>query len=285
MSPVILNGKLLAEKKKEALKEKVRHFQDIHQRPITLAVILVGNDPASSIYVNHKQKACQAVGISSKYIGLDSTIGETELLNTINELNNASSVDGILVQLPLPQHINKNRIIQSISIYKDVDGFHPYNTGLLAQGLNGLRPCTPKGVMELLAENDISVGGMNAVIVGASNIVGRPMAWELLKGSATPTLCHRKTTHIKRHIENADIVISATGNRQAINSDWLQEGQIIIDIGIHRLASGKLCGDIDFETAISRGVAAITPVPGGVGPMTVVSLLENTIQAAAQQIN
>jgi methylenetetrahydrofolate dehydrogenase (NADP+)/methenyltetrahydrofolate cyclohydrolase len=282
MSTVILDGKLLAEKKKVLLKQDVDNFQTTYHKSITLAVILVGNDPASSIYVNHKQKACQAIGISSKFISLDSHISQAELLSVIDSLNHDPTIHGILVQLPLPSHISKDKIIQSISVNKDVDGFHPYNTGLLAQGLKCLRPCTPKGVMELLSAYDLLVKSKNAVIVGASNIVGRPMAWELLKEYATPTICHRKTKNLKRHIEQADIVISATGNREAVNSDWLQPGQIVIDVGIHRLPSGKLCGDIDFEKAVSKGVAAITPVPGGVGPMTVVCLLENTIQAALE---
>lgn len=282
MSPIILDGKTIAEKKKAVIKQEVEVFQKKHQRPITLAVILVGDDPASSIYVNHKQKACQAVGIASEFIKLDSDIGQSELLEIIDKLNHDKAVDGILVQLPLPSHISKDLVIQSINVNKDVDGFHPYNTGLLAQGHNCLRPCTPKGVMELLAAYDLSIRGKNAVIIGTSNIVGRPMAWELLKAYATPTLCHSKTSNLQRHIEQADIVVSATGNRSAVNSDWLQPGQIVIDVGIHRLPSGKLCGDIDFDKAVSKNVAAITPVPGGVGPMTVVSLLENTLQAALE---
>lgn len=282
MTTLMLNGKVLAEQKKHLLKQEVINFEKTHKRPVTLTVILIGNDTASTIYVNHKQRACQAVGISSKFIALDSGIQEDELLNIINVMNNDPTVDGILVQLPLPTHISKNRIIQAISVHKDVDGFHPYNTGLLAQGLNCLRPCTPKGVMELMSAYDISLKGKNVVVIGASNIVGRPMALELLKVDATPTICHRKTSNLSQHVEAADVVISATGNRNAVNSDWFHSGQIIIDVGIHRLESGALCGDIDFKTALNKGISAITPVPGGVGPMTVVSLLENTLQAAVE---
>lgn len=280
MAPIILNGKALADKKKDSIKQTVTNFYKTYRRTIKLAVILVGDDPASKVYVRHKQSACQTVEIASEMIELSQDIEEQVLVDKINQLNQDEAVDGILVQLPLPQHINKDRILQTIAVDKDVDGFHPFNTGLLAQGHPTFRPCTPKGVIELLTAYDIVMAKKHAVIIGTSNIVGRPMAMELLLQNATPTLCHRKTLDLQYHIEHADIIISATGNRTAVNSDWFKPGQVIVDVGIHRLENGSLCGDIDFNAAIGKDIAAITPVPGGVGPMTVISLLENTLQAA-----
>lgn len=278
MTANIIDGKAIAQQVRCELKQRLqkRHTKGL----ITpgLAVILVGEDIASQIYVRNKRDACQDVGINSFAYDLRSTT-EVELLTLIQKLNIDPKVHGILIQLPLPSSINTARIIESIDPKKDVDGFHPSNLGLLAQGRPFLRPCTPFGVMRLLEYEKISLKGLNAVIVGTSNIVGKPMALELLNAGCTITLCHSATRHLQQHIQQADLLVSAMGKAGIIQSAWFKPKAIVIDIGITRGANGKLHGDIDFATA--KEIAGyITPVPGGVGPMTVAMLLENTLFAA-----
>lgn len=244
-----------------------------------LAVVLVGQDPASMIYVRHKRKACLEMGFHSRAYDLPENTAESELLALIERLNRDPEVHGILVQLPLPKHINTTRIIEAIAVAKDVDGFHPYNIGRLAQRHPLLRPCTPYGIIQLLDFYKIPVSGKHAVVIGASNIVGRPMALELLLSPATVTICHRFTANLEKFVRIADLLVVATGVKDVVNTDWLHEDQIIIDVGMHRNEDGKLRGDVDFEEARKR-VAWITPVPGGVGPMTITTLLQNTLFAA-----
>ncbi|GGI80678.1 bifunctional methylenetetrahydrofolate dehydrogenase/methenyltetrahydrofolate cyclohydrolase FolD [Legionella impletisoli] len=244
-----------------------------------LAVILVGDDAPSQIYVQNKRKACKEMGIQSLFYHLARDTHEEDLLSLINELNENREVDGILVQLPLPTHIESKTIIEHINPYKDVDGFHPYNFGRLAQGNPLLRPCTPYGIMRLLNYYDLSLQGKNVVVVGASNIVGRPMALECLLAGATVTICHRGTRNLKEHILNAEVIIVATGHHGVIKTEWLNKNHVVIDVGIHRNKEGKLQGDIDFDAA-KEVVAWLTPVPGGVGPMTIATLMMNTMLAA-----
>ncbi len=278
MSAFILDGKTVAAEMRGQLKTKIDALV-ANQKPLPqLAVILIGSDPASSIYVNNKKKACEEAGILSKSYHLPSTTREEELLDIIDELNRSESVDGILVQLPLPEHINTTKVIESISPDKDVDGFHPYNIGRLTQRIPCLRPCTPLGIMYLLEHYNIPVKRKHAVVVGASNIVGRPMALELLLAGATVTICHKFTEDLKKHIQAADIIVVAAGKMDLVDPDWLLSHQILIDVGIHRMDNGKIRGDIDFEKAKEK-VACITPVPGGVGPMTIATLLLNTWQS------
>ena len=273
-----IDGKFISQTVRNEIKDKVTLRKAQGLRAPGLAVILVGQDPASEIYVNSKRRACEEVGFLSKSFDLSIKTTEIELLALIEELNKDSNIDGILVQLPLPKHINETHILEAIHPQKDVDGFHPYNVGRLCQRIPTLRSCTPKGVMTLLDRYDISVLGKNAVIVGASNIVGRPMTLELLLAGATTTTCHRFTTDLQQHIEQADILVVAVGKPNFIPGNWIKPGAVVIDIGINRLESGKLCGDIDFNIANERA-SFITPVPGGVGPMTVASLIENTFIA------
>lgn len=281
MTAHILSGKLLSIEIEQQLCTKVAaHVAAGHRAP-QLAVILVGDHPASSVYVRHKQTMCQKIGIISKKYDLLESATEEEILNLITQLNHDSHTDGILVQMPLPSHIKKEKvmeIIEQIDPKKDVDGFHPYNLGRLAQGHPLLRPCTPYGIIMLLKYYNISLAGLDAVIVGASNIVGRPMALELLIAGATVTICHSKTNNIQHHIQQADLLISATGRQGIIHSEWIKKGAVVIDVGIHRLENNKLCGDLDFDSAVERA-SYITPVPGGVGPMTVAMLMENTYKA------
>lgn len=284
MTANIIDGKAIAQQVRCELK---RRLQERHTKGLItpgLAVILVGEDIASQIYVRNKRDACQSVGINSYAYDLPLTTTETELLTLIEKLNVDPKVHGILIQLPLPSSIETPNILESINPNKDVDGFHPSNLGLLAQGRPFLRPCTPYGVMRLLEYEKISLKGLNAVIVGTSNIVGKPMALELLNAGCTITLCHSATRHLQQHIQSADLLVSAMGKAGIIKSVWLKPKAIVIDIGITRGANGKLHGDIDFATA--REIAGyITPVPGGVGPMTVAMLLENTLFAAENNLN
>lgn len=282
MTANIIDGKAIAQQVRYELK---RRLQERHTKGLItpgLAVILVGEDIASQIYVRNKRDACQSVGINSYAYDLPLTTTETELLALIEKLNVDPKVHGILIQLPLPSSIETPNILESINPNKDVDGFHPSNLGLLAQGRPFLRPCTPYGVMRLLEYEKISLKGLNAVIVGTSNIVGKPMALELLNAGCTITLCHSATRHLQQHIQSADLLVSAMGKAGIIKSAWLKPKAIVIDIGITRGADGKLHGD--FATA--REIAGyITPVPGGVGPMTVAMLLENTLFAAENNLN
>lgn len=277
-SAAIIDGQMVAQRIRQSIQKLITEYQHQKMRLPALGVILVGDNTASQIYVKHKRKACAEVGMISVAHDLPAQTTEAELIELIDRLNQASSIDGILVQLPLPAHINAQKIIERIRPDKDVDGFHPYNIGRLAQRLNGLKPCTPKGIMSLIEHYQIETEGKHAVVVGASNIVGRPMALELLLAKCTVTVCHRFTKDLASHVKMADILISATGKTGVIQSKWIKPEAAVFDVGIHRQENGKITGDIDFESAKTRA-AFITPVPGGVGPMTVASLLQNTMQA------
>lgn len=272
----ILDGKKVAQKIRDDVALKVAQLD----KPPVLAVVVVGEDPASQVYVRHKTRACEEVGIKSIAHRLSESITEQELIELIRSLNQDNNVTGILVQLPLPDHINSDNILEEIDPHKDVDGFHPYNLGRLAQRRPTLQPCTPAGIMRLLEQTDIELRGKHAVVVGASNIVGRPMALELLLAKCTVTVCHRYSNDIESLIRMADIVIVAIGKPGIVKSEWIKPGCVVIDVGINRLEDGTLCGDIDFETAKEKA-SWITPVPGGVGPMTVAMLMENTLTAAS----
>lgn len=281
MSASLLDGRELSALRRNELKQRVKHHLEQGQRAPGLAVILIGTDPASAIYVNNKRKACEEVGIKSHSYDLPAHTSQEELLALINELNCSDQIDGILIQLPLPAHINERIIIEHIKPEKDVDGFHPYNLGRLAQRNPLLRPCTPLGIMNLLHHYDLTVKRKHAVVIGASNIVGRPMSLELLLAGATVTICHKFTQNLDKLVDIADFIIVATGKMDVVDSHWFNKHQVIIDVGMHRLPDGTIRGDVDFKKAVEK-VAWITPVPGGVGPMTIVSLLENTLMAAAK---
>ncbi|OQW92288.1 MAG: bifunctional methylenetetrahydrofolate dehydrogenase/methenyltetrahydrofolate cyclohydrolase [Beggiatoa sp. IS2] len=276
----ILDGKALATQLRHHIREQVQARIAQGLRPPGLAVVLVGENAASQVYVRNKRNACAEVGILSKAYHLPSTISSDVLLELLDQLNADSSIDGILVQLPLPPHIDTELIIERILPHKDIDGFHPYNLGRLAVRMPLLRPCTPKGVMTLLAHTGIHLAGLEAVIVGESNIVGRPMALELLATRCTITICHDRTRNLGNKIREADIVVTAVGIPHLIAGEWIKPEAIVIDVGINRLNDGRIVGDVDFVIAQQRA-SWITPVPGGVGPMTVASLLENTLQATS----
>jgi methylenetetrahydrofolate dehydrogenase (NADP+) / methenyltetrahydrofolate cyclohydrolase len=279
MTAKIIDGKQIATEIRAQVKRDVDRRLTQGLRGPGLAVVLVGADPASQIYVTHKREACAAVGFISKAYDLPASTGQAELINLINTLNRDTEIDGILVQLPLPEHIDSNAILGCIRPDKDVDGFHPYNIGRLAQRMPLLRPCTPKGIMTLIATTGIDVRGCEAVVVGASNIVGRPMSLELLLAGCTVTTTHRFTRNLRQHVARAELLVVAVGKPGLIPGDWIAPGAVVIDVGMNRDANGKLRGDVDFETARKRA-GWITPVPGGVGPMTVATLLENTLFAA-----
>lgn len=278
MSANIIDGKLIAAQVKADIGERVKMRLTDGKRPPGLAVVLVGDNPASEVYVRNKRKSCEALGFVSRAYDLPANTAEADLISLIDELNTDDAIDGILVQLPLPAHINNDKVIEHIAVAKDVDGFHPYNIGHLAQKNPLLRPCTPYGVMKMLEHCDIDPCGMDAVIVGASNIVGRPMMMELLLARATTTICHSKTRDLAAKVAQADIVVAAVGIPEFVKGEWIKPGAVVIDVGINRLESGKLCGDVEFAAASQRA-SWITPVPGGVGQMTVAMLLENTLQA------
>ncbi len=280
MTASLIDGKQVASEIRNELKKTVSTQTLLGHRPPGLAVILLGVDEASSIYVCNKRKACADVGFYSLSFDLPTTTREKELISLIDKLNSNADIDGILVQLPLPAHINTAKIIERIKPTKDVDGFHPYNLGRLAQGNPALRPCTPYGVIQLLDYYHLALPGKHAVVVGASNIVGRPMALELLLAKATVTICHRATQKLEQIIPTADIVVVAAGSYNAVKPEWMHDKQIIIDIGMHRDHNGKVHGDVNFNEAKNK-VQWITPVPGGVGPMTITTLLQNTLRAAA----
>ena len=282
MSASILDGKTAAAQLKKHIATEVYERVKNGLRIPALAVIQVGEDPASQVYVRNKRRACEAVGIKSLSYDLPETVTEVELLALIDTLNADSIVDGILVQLPLPKTIDTNNILDRIDPEKDVDGFHPYNLGCLAQQRPTLRPCTPHGIITLLQTANIEIKGLHAVIVGASNIVGRPLIFELLLAKATVTVCHSMTQSLETHVFQADLLITAIGKPRVIQSNWIKPGAIVVDVGINRLPNGKIVGDIEFNTAKERA-AWITPVPGGVGPMTVATLLENTLSAAKRR--
>jgi methylenetetrahydrofolate dehydrogenase (NADP+)/methenyltetrahydrofolate cyclohydrolase len=278
MTAKIIDGKAIAQQQRLEIANTVNTIKLNGQRPPGLAVILVGSDPASTVYVRNKRLACEEVGFYSKHYDYPADIDPKILFDTINELNHADHIDGILVQLPLPSHIDAEKVLESIAPHKDVDGFDAYNFGRLAQNLSGLHPCTSAGVMTLLARTGINLEGKHACVVGASRIVGRPMALELLNSDATVTICHRYTRDLPAHIAQADVLVVAIGQPRFIQGEWIKEGAVVIDVGITRLPDGTLSGDVDFATAKERA-SWITPVPGGVGPMTISTLLLNTMNA------
>lgn len=279
MSARIIDGKAVSQKVRNDVAIEVARMKEKGQRIPGLAVILVGLDPASQVYVSNKRKACDQVGFESRSFDLPETTHQDELLTLIDTLNDDKDIDGILVQLPLPAHIDSERILERITPDKDVDGFHPYNIGRLAQRNPALRPCTPKGIMTLIESTGVKTHGLDATIVGASNIVGRPMTLELLLAGCTTTTCHRFTKDLEKKVRGADLLIVAVGKAGFIPGEWIKPGAIVIDVGINRLDDGRLVGDVQFDTA-KTNAAFITPVPGGVGPMTVANLIENTLIAA-----
>ena len=279
MTAQILDGKAIAESLKQDLKRATDMRLKSGKRPPGLAVVLLGADPASEVYVSSKRRGCEEIGFKSTSYDLPVTTTEAELLELINTLNHNSEIDGILVQLPLPVHINADNIIEHIAPHKDVDGFHPYNIGRLAQRNPQLRPCTPKGMITMLNQTGIDLRGQEAVVIGASNIVGRPMSLELLLAGCTTTVCHRMTKDLELHVRRADILVVAVGKPNFIPGEWVKPGAIVLDVGINRLKDGSLVGDVEFHAARDKA-AWISPVPGGVGPMTVATLLENTLYAA-----
>ena len=275
----IIDGKKIAGQMRTLLREEVQQLKKQYHLIPGLAVILVGDNAASKVYVSMKKKACDNAGIRSFSHELPEHTDEKTLLELIQSLNENRDVHGILVQLPLPDHIREQRVIETIAIEKDVDGFHPYNVGLLAVGAPTFQPCTPWGCMELLHTTGINISGKHAVVVGRSNIVGKPVALMLLAKHATVTICHSRTANLAEIIAEADIVVAAVGRAEMIRGSWFKPGAVVIDVGMNRRADGTLCGDVAFEEALPR-VAAITPVPKGVGPMTITMLLKNTVEGA-----
>lgn len=274
----IIDGKMISSQIKDELKQKVA---DLSLKS-TLAVIQVGDDPASTVYVGNKKKGCAYIGLDSKSYELPEETTQEELLALIDELNEDDSVNGILVQLPVPKHIDEKTIINRISPKKDVDGFHPESVGNLCIGQPGFVSCTPAGIIELLKRSDISIEGKECVVIGRSNIVGKPMALLLLRENGTVTVCHSRTKDLKEICKRADILIAAVGRPKMITAEYIKEGAVVIDVGIHRMENGKLCGDVDFEN-VKDLCSAITPVPGGVGPMTIAMLMKNCVEAALQE--
>jgi methylenetetrahydrofolate dehydrogenase (NADP+)/methenyltetrahydrofolate cyclohydrolase len=279
----IIDGKAVAKEVQKEIKAEVEGLERRWSMAPGLAVVLVGDDPASHIYVRNKEKACKDVGIKSFEHFLPATVSEKELLALVHQLNKDKNVHGILVQLPLPPHIHSERILDALSPHKDVDGFHPVNQGNLVVGADGFRPCTPLGVMKLLEAADCDPKGKNAVVVGRSNIVGKPVALMLLEKHATVTICHSRTASLRDEVARGDIVVVAIGKANIVRGEWIKPGAVVIDVGINRLPTGKLCGDVEFDVAKERA-AAITPVPGGVGPMTICMLLFNTLKAAKDSL-
>jgi methylenetetrahydrofolate dehydrogenase (NADP+)/methenyltetrahydrofolate cyclohydrolase len=275
----IIDGKAVAKEVQKQIKEEVEGLERRWGLAPGLAVVLVGDDPASHIYVRNKEKACKEVGIKSFEHVLPATIPEKELLALVQQLNKDKNIHGILVQLPLPPHIHAEKVLETISPYKDIDGFHPMSQGMLMLGGDGFRPCTPMGIMRLLAAVRCDPKGKNAVVVGRSAIVGKPVALMLLEKHATVTICHSRTVSLRDEVGRADILVVAIGKAGLVRGDWIKPGAVVIDVGMNRLPSGKLSGDVEFETAKNRA-SAITPVPGGVGPMTICMLLYNTLKAA-----
>lgn len=278
MSAKIIDGKAIAQQLRTEIAVSVQQRLQAGKRAPGLAVILVGENPASQIYVNSKRRACEEVGFLSRSFNLDMTCTENELLELIDSLNNDPLIDGILVQLPLPQGFDNIKILERISPEKDVDGFHPYNIGRLCQRTPKLRPCTPRGIITMLQRCEINTYGLDALVIGASNIVGRPMGLELLLAGCTTTITHRFTTNMEKKVREADLIVAAVGRPGFVRGEWIKPGAIVIDVGINRLESGKVVGDVEYEAAAERA-SWITPVPGGVGPMTVATLMQNTLQA------
>ena len=278
----IIDGKKISAEIKEEAKLEVAALNE-NGISVGLAVVLVGNDPASKVYVNNKKKACEALGIVSSEYLLPEDTSEEELLSLVRKLNSDDSVDGILVQLPLPRHLDEQKVIETISPDKDVDAFHPINVGKIMIGDYIFAPCTPAGIIELIERSGISIEGKSCVVIGRSNIVGKPMSMLLLHKNATVTICHSRTKDLKEVVRGADIVVAAVGRAKFVTADMVKEGAVVIDVGINRMDDGKLCGDVDFENVADK-CSYITPVPGGVGPMTIAMLMKNTVAAAKQKI-
>lgn len=277
----LIDGKRISQEIKDELRDKVAALKK-EGKHIALAVVLVGNDPASSVYVRNKKNACEYIGIESVSYELPESTSEEELLGLIEELNHKDSINGILVQLPLPSHIDEEKVIYAISPEKDVDGFHPQSAGALMIGSKGFLPCTPAGVIQMIKRSGIEIAGKNCVVLGRSNIVGKPMALLMLREDATVTIAHSKTQNLKELCKSADILIAAIRSPKFITSDYVKEGAVVIDVGIHRMQDNKLCGDVDFDS-VEPHVSAITPVPGGVGPMTIAMLMNNCVQTAEHE--
>ncbi|HHK7950981.1 bifunctional 5,10-methylene-tetrahydrofolate dehydrogenase/5,10-methylene-tetrahydrofolate cyclohydrolase [Neisseria sp. HMSC061E12] len=280
MAAQLIDGKKISQQRIEAVAQAVKARQEKGLHTPCLAVVLVGDDPASAVYVRNKKLTCQKSGIESRSYELPSETTQDDLLKLVDELNGDPAVDGILVQLPLPAHIDSQAVLERIEPHKDVDGFHPYNVGRLVVKMPLMRPCTPKGVMTLLEAYGIDPKGKKAVVVGASNIVGRPQALELLLSRATVTICHSATQNLADEVAAADILVVGVGIPNFVKGEWVKPGAVVIDVGINRLDDGSLCGDVEFDVAKERA-SMITPVPGGVGPMTIATLLENTVHAAS----
>ena len=276
-----IDGKKISTEIKDELKEKVKAYKESGVE-ITLAVIQVGEDPASTVYVGNKKKACEYIGINSLSYELPDTITEEELLDKIRELNERKDVNGILVQLPLPKHINEDAVIRAIAPEKDVDGFHPQSVGKLSIGEPGFVSCTPAGIIQLLKRSNISIEGKECVVIGRSNIVGKPISQLLLRENGTVTICHSRTKNLKEVTKRADILVVAIGKPLFVTRDYVKEGAVVIDVGIHRDAQNKLCGDVDYAD-VEPIASAITPVPGGVGPMTIEMLMNNCVEAVELQ--
>lgn len=277
----LLNGKVIADKVKDDLRDIVAKKKS-EGMSFKLCVVMVGDDPASSVYVRNKEKACEYIGINSETIKLPENVSQKEVLNIIGYLNQDDSTNGILVQLPLPKHLDEQLILSAIKPTKDVDGFHPENVGNLFLGNDTLVSCTPQGIMNILHYYDIDIAGKECVVVGRSNIVGKPMSILLLKANGTVTVCHSKTENLKEICKRADILVCAIGKPKFFNEEYVKNGAVVIDVGIHRMDNGKLCGDVDFD-AVKDIVSGITPVPNGVGAMTVAMLMDNVVQAAMKQ--
>lgn len=278
MSAPIINGKQVSEDIRGALREEVERLQQQGFTP-GLAVVLVGEDPASQVYVRNKEKACHDLGYYSEVHRLDENTSEQELLALVNKLNNQENIHGILVQLPLPKHINEKAVIDAIAVEKDVDGFHPVNVGNLVIGDDSLLPCTPAGVIELIKRTGVEISGKHAVVIGRSNIVGKPVSLLLQRENATVTMCHSRTANMKELTKQADILVVAIGRANFVDASYVKPGAVVIDVGMNRLDNGKLAGDVDFES-VKEVSGPITPVPGGVGPMTITMLMQNTLIAA-----
>ncbi|MFB9761906.1 MULTISPECIES: bifunctional methylenetetrahydrofolate dehydrogenase/methenyltetrahydrofolate cyclohydrolase FolD [Bacillaceae] len=278
MTAELIKGSEIAKKKRGELKEQTAQLKEQGVTP-GLAVILVGDDPASHSYVKGKEKGCEEVGIYSELIKFDATITEERLLQEIDRLNEADNIHGILVQLPLPKHINEDAVIERISPEKDVDGFHPISVGKMMIGQDTFLPCTPHGIIEMVKEKNIDMRGKHVVVIGRSNIVGKPVGQLFLNEDATVTYCHSKTTNLKEITKQADILVAAVGRAKMVTADYVKDGAVVLDVGVNRLDTGKLCGDVDFDE-VQNIASYITPVPGGVGPMTITMLLHNTVLSA-----
>ena len=279
----IIDGKKISLEIKAELKVKIEKLVENGKRRPGLAVIIVGENPASKVYVNSKVRTCETLGIYSEKYSLDVNVTEVELLKLIEQLNNKEEIDGILVQLPLPNHVDENKVIEAIKPVKDVDGFHPINLGKLIIGESMFKSCTPYGIMELLKRSEIDLNGKDVVIIGRSNIVGKPLALMMTNKNATVTLCHSRTKDLSKKTLNADIIVVAVGKENFLIEEMVKEGSVVIDVGINRNSLGKLCGDVDFKN-VSKKTSLITPVPGGVGPMTIVMLMKNTVKSRIEKI-